>query len=173
VRRIILGTKLVILALWTAICFGAYALLNLIGDAVIRHSDTVPVAPEGVAFVSWLLGLFQTVGFGLVVGVWVLGVIVVLLSAGSRTGWRRGVEIAGPSGKRRDRRHGMKRILFTLARQVAADPHMRARAIETARRLRPHLEQAGQEIAAAAREVDPRRDPVGFGRRVRDRIFPK
>jgi hypothetical protein len=78
VRRIILGTKLVILALWTAICFGAYALLNLIGDAVIRHSDTVPVAPEGVAFVSWLLGLFQTVGFGLVVGVWVLGVIVVL-----------------------------------------------------------------------------------------------
>lgn len=67
----------------------------------------------------------------------------------------------------------MKRFLFTLARRAAANPEIRARAIETAQKLRPHFEQAGREIANAARETDPRRDPVGFGRRVKDRIFPK
>lgn len=75
----ILGVKLVAVGIWTAVCFGAYALLNLVGDALIRHSDAVPVAPEGVAFVSWLLAVFQTVGFGLVIGVWILGVILILL----------------------------------------------------------------------------------------------
>ncbi|WP_119460996.1 hypothetical protein [Rhodospirillaceae bacterium SYSU D60014] len=67
----------------------------------------------------------------------------------------------------------MKRILFTLARHVATNPRMRAQALQAAQKMRPHMEEAGRQIAAAARESDPRRDPVGFGRRVRERLFPK
>ncbi|WP_119460995.1 hypothetical protein [Rhodospirillaceae bacterium SYSU D60014] len=78
-RRYILGAKLVTLAVWTVVCLGAYVLLNLVGDGLIRHLDALPVGPEEIEFVSWLLALFQQIGFGLVIGVWLFGAVVILV----------------------------------------------------------------------------------------------
>src|SRR3546814_16285473 len=88
-RRYFLGEKLVTLVIWTVVCLGAYGLLNLVGDGLIRHSDALPVGPEEIEFVSWLLNLFQQVGFGLIIGVWLLGAAVILV-----VGW---IEIGSAS----------------------------------------------------------------------------
>lgn len=78
-RQYILGAKLVTLVVWTVVCLGAYALLDLLGDGLIRHSDVLPAEPEAIELLSWLLALFQKIGFGLIIGVWLLGLIVILV----------------------------------------------------------------------------------------------
>ncbi|BBK41655.1 hypothetical protein STVA_16750 [Allostella vacuolata] len=65
----------------------------------------------------------------------------------------------------------MKATLFQLARRLASDPRVQAKARETAtellHRARPKAQAAAAELRAAAREVDPRQDPKGFMRRLK------
>ncbi|MCC7275653.1 MAG: hypothetical protein IT561_23485 [Alphaproteobacteria bacterium] len=67
----------------------------------------------------------------------------------------------------------MKAMLLQLARRLAADPRVQEKAKEKATELvaraRPKVEAAAAELRAAAREVDPRRDPKGFARLLKQR----
>jgi hypothetical protein len=61
----------------------------------------------------------------------------------------------------------MKATLFQIARRLAADPRVQQKAVELLHKARPKAEAAAAELRAAAREVDPRRDPKGFLRRLK------
>ena len=75
----------------------------------------------------------------------------------------------------------IRQLLMRAARQVASDPEMRAKAAElfrrevqprasdALRRGRPVIDAARDELRETAREADPRRDPVGFLRRLAQR----
>jgi hypothetical protein len=77
-RKAILGIKAVVLLLWTIIAFGIYGLVNLVGDVAIKHADLIPIPPEALALASWLLLATQKIGFGLVIGIWLVGVIAIV-----------------------------------------------------------------------------------------------
>lgn len=76
--RVILGAKAVLLVIWTILAFGAYFAINLVGDLLIRNADVVPVPPEGLELISWLLLAAQKIGFGVVVAVWLIGAAIIV-----------------------------------------------------------------------------------------------
>ena len=76
--RVILGVKVVVLVIWTILAFGAYFAINVLGDLLIRNADIVPMPPEALEFVSWLLLAAQKIGFGLTVTVWLVGAGVII-----------------------------------------------------------------------------------------------
>lgn len=61
----------------------------------------------------------------------------------------------------------MKTALFQIVRRLAADPRVQAKAAEFYERAKPGAKAAAAELRAAARDVDPRRDPKGFLRRLK------
>ncbi len=65
----------------------------------------------------------------------------------------------------------LRRALLTAVRHAAANPRVRAKAVETFHTARPHIAAAARGVAAAARSTPPLRDPVGFARAVRDRVM--
>ena len=77
-KRAILGAKAILLLLWTALAFGAYAAVNLVGDLIIRNADILPVPPEGLELISWLLLAAQKISFGAVVVVWLVGAVAIV-----------------------------------------------------------------------------------------------
>ena len=77
-KQAILGVKAVLLLLWTVLAFGAYAVVNLVGDLLIRNVDIVPVPPEGLELISWLLLAAQKIGFGAVVVAWLFGAVLIV-----------------------------------------------------------------------------------------------
>ncbi|MBM3569533.1 MAG: hypothetical protein FJX46_12375 [Alphaproteobacteria bacterium] len=64
----------------------------------------------------------------------------------------------------------IRQILFRAAREIATNPALREVAIELARKARPHAARAVHAVRDAAREIDPRRDPKEFLRRVRAKL---
>lgn len=61
----------------------------------------------------------------------------------------------------------MKTALFQIVRRVATDPRVQEKAVELLHRAKPKAQAAASEIRAAARDVDPRQDPRGFLRRLK------
>lgn len=78
-RRAILGVKLVLLLVWTALAFGLYGALNLLGGLIEQSAGMVPLPAEGLDVFSWLLQAAQAVGFGVVVIVWLVGAVVIVV----------------------------------------------------------------------------------------------
>ncbi|MEE8189425.1 MAG: hypothetical protein V3T80_09475 [Kiloniellales bacterium] len=76
----------------------------------------------------------------------------------------------------------LRRLFFQAVTKVAADPRIRAKAAQVVERevkprvqaawreTKPKLESARDELRDIAAEADPRRDPKGFARRLRDRL---
>ncbi len=76
----------------------------------------------------------------------------------------------------------LRRALGLVARRIAADPRVRAKAAEVVEkelrprikeaveRARPRLEAARDELRDIAREADPRNDPKGFARKLGQRV---
>ncbi|MGE0723747.1 MAG: hypothetical protein AB7O45_05205 [Alphaproteobacteria bacterium] len=63
----------------------------------------------------------------------------------------------------------MKHVLLQIARRLAQDPRVQEKAIDALRWAKPRVQAAASEVRQAAREVDPRRDPKGFAKRVKER----
>ena len=76
----------------------------------------------------------------------------------------------------------LRQLLWTVAKRVAADPRVQARAAEVydttlkpkAREAwrcgKPKIAAAREELRQAAAEVDPRDDPKGFARELKRRM---
>ncbi len=64
----------------------------------------------------------------------------------------------------------LRRLLFSAARRLAADPKVQAKAADVYDRdVKPKLSAARDELQELAKEVNPLDDPSGFARRLRDR----
>ena len=64
----------------------------------------------------------------------------------------------------------LRRLLFSAARRLAADPKVQAKAADVYDRdVKPKLSAARDELQDLAKEVNPLEDPAGFARRLRDR----
>ncbi|WP_374446849.1 hypothetical protein [Stella sp.] len=61
----------------------------------------------------------------------------------------------------------MRAALFQIVRRLAADPRVQEKAVDLMQRAKPKLQAAAAEIRSAARDVDPRQDPRGFARRLK------
>ena len=76
----------------------------------------------------------------------------------------------------------LHRLFFQAVAKAVANPRVRAKAAEVVERevkpraqaawreTKPKLESARDELRDIAAEADPRRDPKGFARRLRDRL---
>lgn len=65
----------------------------------------------------------------------------------------------------------LRRLLIGAARRIASNPEVQARAADTyEHRVKPRLQAAGDELRDLARENDPLRDPLGFARRLGERV---
>ena len=63
----------------------------------------------------------------------------------------------------------MKHLLIQLAKRLAQDPRIQEKAVDAVRWAKPKVQAAASEVRQAAREVDPRRDPKGFAKLVKQR----
>lgn len=73
-------------------------------------------------------------------------------------------------------------LIFRATRRLAADPQVRAKAVEVVRhqvvprardawrRARPEIEAARDAVVESARETDPKRHPGAFAARLRERL---
>lgn len=65
----------------------------------------------------------------------------------------------------------LRNLLIGAARRIASNPEVQARAAETYEQtVKPRLDAAGDELRDLARETDPLRDPLGFARRLGERV---
>lgn len=65
----------------------------------------------------------------------------------------------------------LRRLLFSAARRIAADPKVQQKAADVYEHdVRPKISAARDELRELTGEVNPLDDPRGFARRVRDRI---
>ncbi len=65
----------------------------------------------------------------------------------------------------------LRRLLFSAARRLAADPKVQAKAADVYDRdVKPKLSAAREELQDLTKEVNPLEDPAGFTRRLRDRV---
>jgi len=67
----------------------------------------------------------------------------------------------------------MRRFLAGFARRIATDPKLREDLSALYRKAEPHMRDVAREARAAVSEADPRRDPKGFARAVKDRVRAK
>ncbi len=77
----------------------------------------------------------------------------------------------------------LRRILVEAARRLAADPRLQEKAAQVidqeikprlqaaAARAKPTVDAARADIREAAREADPRGDPVGFAKQLKKRFI--
>jgi hypothetical protein len=65
-------------ALWSLFAWGAYALVDVFGDAAVRNADVVTGHPEAVEFLGWALATLRSLGLAAVVVVWGLVSLIVL-----------------------------------------------------------------------------------------------
>ena len=77
-KRLVTRIQWVLVAIWTALSLGAYAVVNVIGDALIRNSDQLAGDPETVVFIFNSLDVLQKTGFGLILASWAVGTLIVL-----------------------------------------------------------------------------------------------
>ena len=65
----------------------------------------------------------------------------------------------------------LRRLLFSAARRIAADPKVQAKAADVYEHdVKPKLSAAKDELRDLAGEVNPLEDPAGFARRLKDRV---
>lgn len=65
----------------------------------------------------------------------------------------------------------LRRLLFSAARRIAADPKVQQKAADVYQRdVSPRISAARDELRELTGEVNPLDDPRGFARRVRERI---
>ena len=65
----------------------------------------------------------------------------------------------------------LRKLLIGAARRIASNPEVQARAAEAYEQtVKPRLQAAGDELRDLARETDPLRDPLGFARRLGERV---
>ncbi len=79
----------------------------------------------------------------------------------------------------------LHRLLFDVARKAAADPRVRAKAVDVFERevkprataawaeTKPKLDAARDDIKKAAATIDPRTDPAGFAGELKRRLVKK
>ena len=79
----------------------------------------------------------------------------------------------------------LHRLLFDVARKAAADPRVRAKAVDVFERevkprataawaeTKPRLDAARDDIKKAAATIDPRANPAGFAGELKRRLFQK
>ncbi len=79
----------------------------------------------------------------------------------------------------------LHRLLFNVARKAAADPRVRAKAVDVFERevkprataawaeTKPKLDAARDDIKKAAATIDPRTDPAGFAGELKRRLVKK
>ncbi len=77
----------------------------------------------------------------------------------------------------------LRRILSEAVRRLAGDPRVQAKAAEFVERdvkpraraamarARPVLDAARDDVRAAARDADPKSDPVGFAKQLKKRFI--
>lgn len=76
----------------------------------------------------------------------------------------------------------LRHLFWNVAKRVASDPRVQARAAEVYdnsvkpkaqeawRRVKPRIAAARDEVRQAAADVDPRHDPRGFAREIKRRM---
>ncbi len=79
----------------------------------------------------------------------------------------------------------LRTLLMRAARRVAADPRVQAKAADLYHRevkpraeaawedAKPKLDAARRDLGEIARETDPRRDPKGFAKKVKQRFIDR
>jgi hypothetical protein len=78
VRQFVTRIQWVAVAIWTAMNLAAYALVNWIGDTVIRNSDQLAADADTVVTIFESLSFLQGLGFGLIAASWALGTLFIL-----------------------------------------------------------------------------------------------
>lgn len=73
---------LLALVLWSLLAVGAWALLAGPGDGLIGWLASLIGDPQAAGWAAWLLNIGQSLGFGLIVIVWLLGAIGLLVFGG-------------------------------------------------------------------------------------------
>ena len=77
-KQFINRVQWVVVAIWTALNLIGYALVNWIGDALIRNSDQLAPDADTVVMIFESLSFLQGLGFGLIAATWAVGTLFIL-----------------------------------------------------------------------------------------------
>jgi hypothetical protein len=70
--------RLILIVLWSGLAWGIYALVNLVGDGLIRNADLLPLGPYELELLSAVMLFVQKFGFAAVIALWAIGVLAIL-----------------------------------------------------------------------------------------------